>query len=397
MLLWTASVLSVFAAVNVLFNRAILSWVERWMAQRRTREVLAMLFMLLMTCTQFIYPISMRWATRRWRVARGLQPLSYALPPGWGGRALAAAVAGNSLQAGSWLAVLTASGFILAWLLTIRLKRQYRGEDLGEARAATAVPRSRAGRGRWELGEFSGPVAAVFQKEILYLLRNWPMLLGLFSPLLILIYFGFSATGSARSGLFVRGPDLLFPLGAGFAALTLFAGAYNSLGFDGAGVQLYLVAPITFRDVLVGKNLAQAFTLLAEMSLVWVGVSILFGPPGGAVVGTTLAGLAFVALMTYTVGNPLSLCFPRRLQFGSMRAQQASGLAALASVGAQFLLVGIVATVYLLARHWGRLWLAAVLFLLLCVPATLAYLGTLNLSNRMAMSRRTVLTEELCH
>src|SRR5580700_3957817 len=54
---WTLLVLLAFAAFNLLFMQMIFAWVERWLAQRRTRELMGILFILLMLSFQLIGPI----------------------------------------------------------------------------------------------------------------------------------------------------------------------------------------------------------------------------------------------------------------------------------------------------------------------------------------------------
>src|SRR5262249_41143582 len=41
---WTALVLFAFAVFNILLTRTIFAWVERWLAQRRTREIFGIYF-----------------------------------------------------------------------------------------------------------------------------------------------------------------------------------------------------------------------------------------------------------------------------------------------------------------------------------------------------------------
>src|SRR5271168_5136674 len=55
---WTLLVLLMFAAFNLLFMQMIFAWVERWLAQRRTREVLGILFVLVMLSFQLIGPLT---------------------------------------------------------------------------------------------------------------------------------------------------------------------------------------------------------------------------------------------------------------------------------------------------------------------------------------------------
>ena len=44
---WTALALAGFAAFNILLVRAVFAWIDRWLAQRKTREILGALFMVL--------------------------------------------------------------------------------------------------------------------------------------------------------------------------------------------------------------------------------------------------------------------------------------------------------------------------------------------------------------
>src|SRR5450631_2483366 len=45
--LWAALCLSVFAVFNMLLVRAVFAWIDRWLAQRKTREILSAVFMVL--------------------------------------------------------------------------------------------------------------------------------------------------------------------------------------------------------------------------------------------------------------------------------------------------------------------------------------------------------------
>ncbi len=43
--LWAMLGLSVFAVFNILLVRAVFAWIDRWLAQRKTREILGAVFM----------------------------------------------------------------------------------------------------------------------------------------------------------------------------------------------------------------------------------------------------------------------------------------------------------------------------------------------------------------
>src|SRR5580700_10594633 len=49
---WTAFALAIFALFNILLARTVLAWVDRWLAKRRTREVVSAIFLLLMLSLQ---------------------------------------------------------------------------------------------------------------------------------------------------------------------------------------------------------------------------------------------------------------------------------------------------------------------------------------------------------
>src|SRR5882762_901427 len=59
---WTVIVLLAFAVFNVLLTRTIFSWVERWLAQRRTREIFGILLFLIMISFQFTGPAIERYS-----------------------------------------------------------------------------------------------------------------------------------------------------------------------------------------------------------------------------------------------------------------------------------------------------------------------------------------------
>src|SRR5689334_12172904 len=54
---WTCLVLAVFGSVIILLVRALFSWIERWLAQRRTREIMGVLFFFTIVSFQLIGPI----------------------------------------------------------------------------------------------------------------------------------------------------------------------------------------------------------------------------------------------------------------------------------------------------------------------------------------------------
>ncbi|HZD50138.1 MAG TPA: hypothetical protein VE178_15455, partial [Silvibacterium sp.] len=54
--LWTALALGLFALFNFLLTRMIFAWIERWLAQRKTREILGIVFFVFFLSFQLVNP-----------------------------------------------------------------------------------------------------------------------------------------------------------------------------------------------------------------------------------------------------------------------------------------------------------------------------------------------------
>jgi hypothetical protein len=79
-LLWTIPVLAAFALLNLLLNRTIFAWLSRWLAQRRTREIMGVLFILFMFSFQLFWPLAARYGKRAQPMAAWLPPVASCRP-----------------------------------------------------------------------------------------------------------------------------------------------------------------------------------------------------------------------------------------------------------------------------------------------------------------------------
>lgn len=399
--LWAAIVLFAFAAFNILLGRAIFAWVERWLARRRTRELLGIVFFLIIISFQFIGPLAGRYGRSAHpgaaKVFELLLPLERLLPPGLAATAIAGSAKGEFPLALGALLMLVVYQIAIGSLLNLRLHAQYRGENLSESAAPVVA---RAGKllvqPGWNLPVFPPPVAAIFEKEFRTLSRSGPMLFALVMPIVVLLIFRLTP-GIARggNGFLLGAPDLAFPVGAAYALLMLTNLVYNNLGHEGAGVQMYFVSPVRFRDILLAKNLAHVCVMALEMLIVWCAVALMYRPPSPEIAVATLAGILFALLVNFTIGNLLSLHSPKKIDFGAFGRQRASSITAFASLGIQLAVFGIAALTLLAARAWGRIWLAAVIFLILAAIAVIFYMVVLNRADGIALARRESLIAEL--
>jgi ABC-2 type transport system permease protein len=395
-LAWAVPAFATFALLNLLLNRAVFAWLSRWMAQRRTREILGVLFFLLMMSFQFVSPLANRYGQRALPWISRLVAAARFLPPGMAAAMITAGRAGYGGKACAEFAGLMVYSGVLGWLLAIRLQAEYRGENLSEARRPAAEARSTV-RAGWNVTGFSPTVAALFEKDLHYLLRNTAAYLTLLSPVLAIFVLSMGRHGSPHpkvTGLML-GNSTYFPMGVAFILLTLTSLAYNNLAYDGPGLPMLFAAPIRFREVMVAKNLLHTMVLAAEVIIVFVLVQYVGGPTPPVVVGLTLAGALWFLLLNLAAGNLISLYFPRKWKPGQMRRQQGSGVAVVVSLAVQVVAAGLPAALYFLARWTGNMAWCGVGLLGLAGIAWLAYRRVLNLVSGIAWKRREALMAEL--
>lgn len=398
--------LLVFGLMNILLARMIFAWVERWLAQRRTREIMGLLFFLIIIAFQFIGPITGRLAGRRHpdmtQFNQIVLPIERALPPG----VTATALVNYSRE--NVVGGLTSFGFLCAYsvafllLLNMRMRAQFRGENLSEA-PASAAPRRAPGpmsktataQESWKVPFVSGPMAAIFEKEFRYLSRSGPMLFTLLMPIVILLIFRVSPGKSGNGILAGKTQNFAFPIGAAYALLMLTNLIYNNFGADGVGVQFFFVSPVRFREVVRAKNIVHGTILAVEMLFVWLAVCFMYRPPSFEYTTATVAAVLFAAPLNMTVGNLLSIYTPKKFDFGTFGRQRAANTTAFASLGVQAAVIGLGGGALAVGYFLHRLWISTVLLLVLSVVAFVFYNLVLNRIDRIALDHRETLITEL--
>jgi ABC-2 type transport system permease protein len=398
---WALLVLLAFAAFNLLLLQMVFAWVERWLAQRRTREIMGVLFILLMLSFQLIGPAMERFGKRSrpelQRIVEILAPVQAALPPGLAADAIAQASRAQFLVGFSSFLLLSALAMTLAYLLHLRLRAQFLGENLSETGPQGVKEKSGALRLGWNLPGLPTAVAAVFEKEVRYLARSGPMLLTLIMPIFMLVIFRLGPMNPARhAGFLKNAPDMAFPAAAGYALLVLTNLVYNNFGGDGGGIQFFYASPVRFSQIVLAKNLTHACVVAADTALAWLAVTYLYGRPSLPVAVATVAALLFAAPVNFTVGNLLSFYSPKKLNFAAFGRQSASQLTVLISLGVQIVIGGLGAGAFWVARLYGNFWIAAAFFLVLAAITNSVYVGVLRRMDRLAEERRDTLVAELC-
>jgi ABC-2 type transport system permease protein len=376
---WALLVLLTFVLFNLVLMQTVFAWLERWLAQRRTREIMGVLFILAMLSFQLIGPAIEHLGkgphpefSRATQITAQVQAL---LPPGIAANAIAQVSHAHFPLGALSLVVLAMLTAGVGLLLHLRLRAQFRGENLSEAAARPKVAQAQGLQVGWNLPGLSPSVAAVFEKEVRYLARSGPM---------------------RQSGGFNRTPDMAFPGAAAYAILVLTNLVFNSFGGDAAGMQFFYASPVTFRQIVLAKNLTHASILIFNTALAWIAVSYLYGTPHLAVSIATLAGLLFAVPLNFAAGNLISMYSPRKRDFSTFGRQNVSQTTVLASFGVQIVIVGLGIAGFVIARLYHNLWIATLLFLVFAAIAIPIYVVILNRMDGIALQRRETLLAELC-
>lgn len=395
-----AGVLFVFGLANVLLARMIFAWIERWLAQRRTREILGLLFFLGIIGAQFIGPMSARMGHRAHpglrQLVEALLPLERSLPPGLTASSLAQFSRGAFFPGLAALIALGVYGLIFFWFFHVRVLAQFRGENLSETvRLASSRAKELPVRPGWAVPFVSGTTATIFQKEFLYLMRSGPMVFSLLMPVVILLIFRLTPSNLGNGSFMNGAPDLAFPVGAAYALLMLTNLIYNNFGADGSGVQFWFFSPPKLSEVVRAKNLVHSTVLAAELVSVWVAVAFLYRPPGLVYTLATAAGILFAAPVNLTVGNLLSLHSPKKLDFGTFGRQRPTSTTTFTALLVQAVVFGFAGLTAVLGRILHNLWITTAALAALAALAFIAYAIGLRRVDRLALIRREALLSEL--
>jgi hypothetical protein len=183
----------------------------------------------------------------------------------------------------------------------------------------------------WQLPFVSGELSAVFEKEIRYAMRNAQIRMLAVMPLILIIirllnHQGFESTRhAANSDFLMYGSGLLATGGVLYVFLFLAGISCNEFSLEEGGMRTLILSPIDRRKILLGKNIALTVVAAVFSTFLLLLNLIVFQD-------LTAANLLFVALsfvifaaISLTIGNWLSIYFPKRMQFG--KRMNVSGVA----------------------------------------------------------------------
>ena len=211
---------------------------------------------------------------------------------------------------------------------------------------------------------FRDPVAAVMQKEFRSLRRipRFRVIFGmacLFGTILF--------TQIMRKDIAGFGVENFLPLVNVYGFLLLGEVLlWNVFGFDRWATQLYYLAPVNLRTVLVAKNLVAIFFMFCQTILVFVVVLLLRFEVTAQSVVNEFAVSAVVAVFFLAAGNLASVLLPKRVDPNQTFRKQASGTVQvwmlLSSFAICLLLSFAFLARYALGTNWAFLGVLAVEF-----------------------------------
>jgi ABC-2 type transport system permease protein len=351
---WLAA-LGLFSVLNLCWSQAIAMAIGSVMQARRRKEFLVLLLPLLALA---VYWLPYWWLRTLPEAGRGkweedsaaIVALLDFLPSGWTFRVLEAVSQGRSwwLQA----ALLASASLAGYWLSLWLLRRSLAGREGSGRRTVKNLEKGVRSRAF----ALPGRVGALLEKDFRYLLRSsqgryafvWPVILTL-----LLRIFALQSEANRQFLEMVEGSQLLFFIGFFFFFfLPFYVGPF---GFDHRGVQTYYLAPVSFRKVLLAKNLA-VFILGGVCSLELLACYIvLFGWPGASAVFLAALGMAAGFPILFAGGNLVGCYFPKALKVTSLRGNNPPQ----AAVFLGMLLVAVASAIVIFAAilggffHWG--------------------------------------------
>ena len=397
---WAALVLFCYALMMILLLRMVLLWLDRWLAQRRTREIVGIFFTLIFLLFQFVSMQVQTWAHHRGPspllgrlvllapVIYAMHPVFTSLPPALAAASILNMQRGATGPAIGMLAGLMAYAAGFTALFVLRLRGEFRGENFSEVpkpEATSDAPAKHAERG-FRIGILPPAIAACVEKELHYLVRGPSILISVLTPLVLV---GLYANRMGSS-------EFLLPGAMAYTLFSMLPMLYNVLGQDAAGAQMYLLSPTPIRTVFLAKNLMLGLliVLVAGAAAAIVAYSKL--PPAPIAAGTALWFL-FVLFTNLNFGNFRSIHSPIKVDMGKVqRRQGVSQLSTFIVLAVLFgsLLVGF--AILWICRYLGHIWAAPGVLLVMAMVAIALYVRSLGRIERVVLEERDGLIEVLC-
>ena len=195
-------------------------------------------------------------------------------------------------------------------------------EGRQKRKTSTAQAVTTEGYSGWQLPFLPSDLSAIVEKELRYVLRNAQVRMMALMPLIIIVIrlanrqrFGTTGRGFS-SGFATYGSGLLLIGGMIYVFLILNGLSSNLFAFEEGGMRTFILSPVDRRKILLGKNLVlTSMALLFAVALLVLNVIIFRDITPDNLLFLSLTFVIFASISS-TVGNWLSIRFPKRMRYG---------------------------------------------------------------------------------
>ena len=303
------------------------------------------------------------------------------------------------------IAFLTLSGYSVALIVGtfwIARRAALGLEGRRKRKAATEQRADAPFYSGWDFPLLPADLSAVVEKEFRYAMRNAQMRMLAIMPLILIVirllnFQRMESSGqtgpAAASEFFEYGSGLMATGGVLYVFLVLSGLSCNAFAFEEGGMRTLILSPVDRRKILLGKNIAMTLLAIVFTTILLVLNSIVFGDMTAPdLLFVSLCFVIFAALMS-TIGNWLSIRFPKRMVFG--KRMNVSGVAGLLLIP----IIVVLGTPPLLATLAGyvtrTLWIEYVALAAMAVVTLGIYALILNFHARSLMRREIDILESV--
>jgi hypothetical protein len=235
---------------------------------------------------------------------------------------------------GYGLAFITLIGYGIALIIFTYwiARRAALGIDGKRRQKTPVIADNVTGYAGWQLPLVSGELSAVVEKEVRYVMRNAQVRMMALMPLILIVirFVNAQRLGTARPtpGIFTTyGAGLLATGGVLYVFIFLAGLSCNHFAFEEGGMRTLILSPIDRRKILLGKNIAITLLALVFATILLTINTIVFRDLDAPKLLFISLSFVIFAALSATMGNWLSIRFPKRMRFG--KRLNVSGVAGL--------------------------------------------------------------------
>ena len=190
-----------------------------------------------------------------------------------------------------------------------------------------------AGYSGWRLPLISAELSAIIEKEMRYAMRNAQVRMLALMPLILIVVRAINSrrwgTGRppASEDFLTYGSGLIATGGVLYVFVILAGLSCNLFAFEEDGMRTLILSPVDRRKILLGKNIAVAVLALIFSTILLILNMIVFRDLTAPTLLFIVLSFVIFATISSTIGNWLSIHFPKRMRFG--KRLNVSGVAGL--------------------------------------------------------------------